>query len=66
MNAKWVIESDANGAILIVTRICGHTERLAYEDVRTAVCNADSKANEKCVECYHKEQQAQMGVWMTS
>lgn len=48
---KWTIETDGAGATLVVTRTCGHVDRLWYGTRKFAENAVDEAVRQKCLAC---------------
>jgi len=61
---KWVIEIDGSGATLVVTRTCGHVDRLWYSNHRLAENEADEAALGKCLACRNVDRKKRGDKWL--
>lgn len=69
---KWTIETDGAGATLVVTRTCGHVDRLWYGTRKFAENAADECARQKCLACRNLDRvkagskRLDQEVWMST
>jgi len=61
---KWTVETDGSGATLVVTRTCGHVDRLWYGNRMFAEGAGDVAARNKCLACQNvdRSKKGQLGL----